>query len=120
MRIITLTINAFSYIYPSIHILGAHFFSCIPDEYTPLIEANPREYLIPAENQSGQIMINRSDLPQGVYMGYFSEESFTEGIKLVEYTPSYARLAAAFTAAPQTGRLSPIYIKPPKITCPTK
>lgn len=52
MRVVTLAINALTYTRPII-VKSCHFFDLITSENLPIIEANPREYLI---RQDGEVM----------------------------------------------------------------
>lgn len=45
MRVVTLAINAITYT-RTIQIKSCHFFELIGNDHIPIIEANPKEYLI--------------------------------------------------------------------------
>jgi tRNA A37 threonylcarbamoyladenosine modification protein TsaB len=52
MRVVTLAINALTYT-RAITVRSCHFFDLITSGNTPLIEANPREYLI---REAGEVV----------------------------------------------------------------
>jgi len=64
MRIITLSINALTYT-RDIKIKSCHFFDLIPDSYIPILEANPKEYLIKKNNEV--LLVSNESLETGNY-----------------------------------------------------
>ena len=64
MRIVTLSINALTYT-RDITIKSCHFFDLINDASIPIIEANPKEYLIKKNNEV--ILVPKEALETGNY-----------------------------------------------------
>lgn len=115
MRVVTLTINAISYT-RRLSIKSCHFFDLITSGNQAIIEANPREYLI----RSGGEVINiaKALLPAGSYEGIFTEIDSTGDTKYIQYSEDRANIYQVFSAKPPETRISPLYFKPPHITCP--
>ncbi len=115
MRVITLTINALIYT-RDIIVKSCHFFDLITSGNMPIIEANPREYLI---RSGGEVIsIAKTLLPAGSYEGIFSEIDSTGDTKYIQYSEDRANIYQVFSAKPPETRISPLYFKPPHITCP--
>ena len=115
MRIITLSINALTYT-RDIRLKSCHFFDLIQNNNTPIIEANSREYLIRENNKT--IHIKKDDLSHWCYEGIFSEILSTENIKYIQYKEDQYNIDSAFSKKTTINHISPIYFKPPHITCP--
>lgn len=115
MRVVTLAINAIAYT-RTIRVKSCHFFDLIMNEYTPIIEANPREYLIRRHDEI--ITITKELIPPWVYGGIFSDIISTEGTKFIQYKEDTIRIMDIFRTRQTENRISPIYFKPPHITWP--
>lgn len=118
MRIITLAINSIWYA-RNIRLKSCNFFELAnhPDTI-PIIEANAREYLIQEKNQ--MIALEKGELPPWTYQGIFTKIDFEEGKTFIEYTDTYSDIISVFEKKEPEIRLTPIYFKPPNITCSTK
>ncbi len=115
MRVVTLAINAISYTRP-ISVKSCHFFDLITSGNQAIIEANPREYLI--RSGSEVVSIAKALLPAGSYEGIFSEIDSTGDIKYIQYSEDRANITRVFSVKTPETRISPLYFKPPHITCP--
>ena len=115
MRVVTLAINAISYI-RTIQVKSCHFFDLITSGNLAIIEANRREYLI---RSGGEVIsIAKWDLPEWIYEGIFSSIDSTVGEKSIQYNEGRANIYQVFSVKTPETRISPLYFKPPHITCP--
>lgn len=117
LRIITLAINAAAYT-KNINLKSCHFFDLIIPKYIPIIEANPREYLIFQEKK--EVIYKRGELPKWIYQWFAPKIELTDSIKYREYKEDIRVINQVFLNIPHKERIAPIYIKPPHITCPKK
>ena len=115
MRVVTLAINALTYTRPII-VKSCHFFDLITSENLPIIEANPREYLI---RQDGEVVsMMKWELVVWAYEGIFSDIDSTVGSKSIQYKEERGNIVHLFATKQIENNISPIYFKPPHITCP--
>jgi hypothetical protein len=115
MRVVTLATNAIAYT-RDVTVRSCHFFDLITSGNQPIIEANPREYLI---RQGGEVVsVAKWDLPEGVYEGIFPGIDSTVGEKSIQYMDNQEHITQVFANKNPETRISPIYFKPPHITCP--
>ncbi|NRH20594.1 hypothetical protein HOO68_00935 [Candidatus Gracilibacteria bacterium] len=115
MRIVTLSINALRYS-RDIEIKSCHFFDLITENFIPIIEANPKEYLI--KKNDAVVLIPKDSLEKGNYQGIISGIFSTEDIKYIQYKEDKNNIISVFSSIPCEIRMSPIYFKTPHITCP--
>ncbi|MBC7504056.1 hypothetical protein H7169_03720 [Candidatus Gracilibacteria bacterium] len=115
MRVVTLAINALTYT-RIIDIKSCHFFDMVTSGHIPIIEANLREFLIMESTE--MTTISKNLLPEGTYEGIFSDICSTESTKLIQYIEVRASIVDVFSKKQISSRISPIYFKPPHITCP--
>lgn len=114
MRVVTLSINSLTYT-RAIIVKSCHFFDLITSENLPIIEANPREYLI--RQGDSVISIAKELLPIWAYEGIFSDMISTEDTKSIQYREDRVNITRLFAVKQIENRISPIYFKPPHITC---
>ncbi len=115
MRVVTLAINWLIYTRP-IQVKSCHFFDLIGNTHLPIIEANSREYLIREGNEI--ISVTKWDLIEWVYEGIFSDIDSTLWTKSIQYSENRNNITRVFSDKSYEERISPLYFKPPNITCP--
>ena len=115
MRVITLAINAIWYT-RAISVRSCHFFDLISEYHQPIIEANPREYLI--REKATIVSIAKWDLPEWIYEGIFADIDSTVRDKSIQYSEDRSNIIRVFSMREKESRISPIYFKPPHITWP--
>lgn len=118
MRIITLTLNGLAFL-QRIKLKSAHVFDIMhatnPD-LTPIIEANSHEYMIRRSTIWWDEIIKKEELPIANYVGKLDEPLERNYTLWHESTEAICHF---FETKDDELRLSPLYIKPPKITLPS-
>jgi hypothetical protein len=115
MRVVTLAINAMTYT-RTIQIKSCHFFELITSGNIPIIEANPKEYLIKSKNEI--INIEKELLEKWNYEWIILSKPSTENINYIQYSDNRNNLLQVFSEKLYETKLVPIYFKPPHITWP--
>lgn len=119
IRIFALTINTLKLLFPEITIKNASFFEYMEkSNYTPLLEANKREFLVKIAGE--EKFYEKNDLPEGTYTWYAQQKDFTEKKHFIQYSFKEEDIREFFTHQPAVSHINPLYIKKPHITCPTR
>jgi hypothetical protein len=117
MRIVTLTCNSIR-LARWTKLKWWHLFDILDTNYTPIIEANPRECIIRQDDTDR--LIPRADIPDWSYTWLLGSWEFTEGKTFIQYKEDVPAIQKAFQNKEHIENLSPIYFKAPHITCSKK
>ncbi len=115
MRIITLGINSLKYT-NNITLKSCNFFDLISKNNTGIIESNSKEFII--KNDDIITIIDKNILPKWTYEGITFEKFSTEEIKYIQYNDERKNIENIFSLKLSEIQISPVYFKPPHITCP--
>ncbi len=115
MRIITLAVNSLRYT-KNITLKSCNFFDLIEWNNIGIIEANTKEYIIKKDDTISTI--EKDWLLRWIYTGIISEKFSTEEIKYIQYEDDKKNIENIFSHILPEIRISPVYFKPPHITCP--
>jgi hypothetical protein len=115
MRVVTLAINAMTYT-RTIQIKSCHFFELIASGNIPIIEANPKEYLI--KDNGTTMSIAKESIKKWTYEGITWWNFSTEDIKYIEYKDNMMNILHIFSLKSYETKIVPTYFKPPHITWP--
>lgn len=118
MRIVTLAINSIAYV-ENITLRSCNFFDLILGENTPLIEANAREFLI-RDKDGNTESVPKAEIWPWTYEGIFGKIDFADGKTFVEYKENISHICQVFEIKSTEQNISPLYFKPPHITCSKK
>jgi len=116
MRIVTLTLNAL-HMGRGIIIKGASFFEMIDKEnYIPILDANPREYIIYQDKEYR--ILEKWLIDTSLKYSWILSHPLLDPIKFVEYRENVWDILRIFSQKIPQKTLAPIYIKEPHITTP--
>jgi len=117
MRIVTLACNAIGLVRWT-KLKWCHFFDILGSNYTPIIEANPRECII---RQDGiDSLVPKVDIVDWTYIWLLGSLDFTEGKNFIQYREDITEIQKVFLTQEYSTNLSPLYFKAPHITWSNK
>lgn len=120
MRILTLTLNTLTFT-RDIRLKPLHFFDLMDPNTTRVLRMNPSEWLIRSPGDEADRVIDQDGLMAitGTLSGIGVKNDFAEGQLSVEYQHNWENIRSLTHETVTSHRLSPLYLKAPKITLPS-
>lgn len=117
-RIVSLVLNSIKFA-SSIQIQTLDYFSFLEmswNSYPMIIKANRGEYMVKQEKESEPMILNISDIKDGIYSWIWDLKDFENANISVQCELSYEKFINKLRFIPKQGMADPFYIKKPNVT----